>query len=226
MRNILLIEKFPLVAIAVRDLINNVYPNAMIDITVQAPKPDLGVNEYQTVFCDLYGDPQEQIEQIRMICSLHRCATHIFISGSIDRAQIESVQDHQSLLLDRTAAYRDIVEAIHQFDNTKTWFNFYEIRNKFQSKIQFPGANKPLTLKQAQIMELCIQGLTGKEIAFKMKLSPETIRAHMRQCYYRLNAKNRPQAIVNFQTASSLAKLIHTEKPANSKNINTSLVPI
>ena len=52
-----------------------------------------------------------------------------------------------------------------------------------------------LTHKQQQVMHFLASGLSNKEIARKLDLSPETIKTHLREIFTRMNVKNRPQAV-------------------------------
>lgn len=52
-----------------------------------------------------------------------------------------------------------------------------------------------LTQKQQQVMHYLATGLSNKEIARKLDLSPETIKTHLREIFTRMNVKNRTQAV-------------------------------
>lgn len=55
--------------------------------------------------------------------------------------------------------------------------------------------NIQLTQKQQQVMHFLASGLSNKEIARKLELSPETIKTHLREIFTRMNVKNRTQAV-------------------------------
>ncbi len=210
MKNVLLLEQFPLVAIVMKELISNVYPDSKVVTKLNLNEASIDIAEYDAVFCDLYGDAEEQQQQITKITEQFRFAKRIFVSGMVTDVLQEHAQERDCLLIDRTAPYKDLMEAVHKFDHSKkSSINLTDIRNEFHSKIQLPGAEKPLTIKQARVMELCAQGYTGKEIARAMNLSPETIRAHIRQSYARLHAKNRAHAVTNYTLAKELAQRVH-----------------
>lgn len=48
-------------------------------------------------------------------------------------------------------------------------------------------------LKQAEIIELIIQGLTYKEIATKLLISPKTVDNHVQNIYKKLNVNSKMQ---------------------------------
>ena len=80
-------------------------------------------------------------------------------------------------------------------------------RYSHQSSIIAPGANKPLTLKQVEVMECCCKGLSAKETARELNLGVETIRAHMSEIFLRLQVKNAPQAVEVYTKAKRLAAM-------------------
>lgn len=57
------------------------------------------------------------------------------------------------------------------------------------------GTGIQLTHKQQQVMQYLASGLSNKEIARKLDLSPETIKTHLREIFTRMNVKNRTQAV-------------------------------
>jgi DNA-binding CsgD family transcriptional regulator len=56
---------------------------------------------------------------------------------------------------------------------------------------------RPITLspREYEILGLLAEGLTGREIARRLFLSPETVRTHIRNATKRLGAKTRVQAV-------------------------------
>lgn len=78
-------------------------------------------------------------------------------------------------------------------------------RYSHQSNIIAPGASKPLTHKQVEVMECCCRGLSAKETARELDLGVETVRAHMSEIFLRLQVKNAPQAVEVYTKAKRLA---------------------
>lgn len=66
--------------------------------------------------------------------------------------------------------------------------------NEFQTNISIGLESKPLTHRQVEIMELMTQGLSAKETAKLLDISPETVRGHLKDIFIRLNVKNIAQA--------------------------------
>jgi DNA-binding NarL/FixJ family response regulator len=69
-------------------------------------------------------------------------------------------------------------------------------------------------------MHFLASGLSNKEIARKLDLSPETIKTHLREIFTRMNVKNRTQAVSPLSQNSATQCLslgIETKKPATSR---------
>jgi DNA-binding NarL/FixJ family response regulator len=58
------------------------------------------------------------------------------------------------------------------------------------------GGEKALSSREAQVLEMLAQGLTGEEIARRLVLSPETVRTHVRNAMAKLDARTRTEAVV------------------------------
>ena len=52
-----------------------------------------------------------------------------------------------------------------------------------------------LTPKEKRIAELVVKGLTNKEIAYQLKLSPNTILYHMKNIYPKLHINTRVELV-------------------------------
>ena len=69
-----------------------------------------------------------------------------------------------------------------------------------------PGIH--LTIKQQEVMQYLAAGMSNKEIARKLNLSPETIKTHLREIFTRMNVKNRTQAVSLYRKIPSLTDQI------------------
>lgn len=52
-----------------------------------------------------------------------------------------------------------------------------------------------LTPKERQVLQLLSKGFTYKEISMPMKVSPETVKKHLKNIYKKLNAGNKIEAL-------------------------------
>lgn len=58
------------------------------------------------------------------------------------------------------------------------------------------GSRKALSDREAQILAMLADGLTGEQIAKRLVLSPETVRTHVRNAMEKLGAHTRTEAVV------------------------------
>jgi LuxR family maltose regulon positive regulatory protein len=63
---------------------------------------------------------------------------------------------------------------------------------------------EPLSDREAEVLQLIAQGLTNREIASRLYLSLNTIKAHTRNIYGKLDVHSRTQAILRASTLGIL----------------------
>jgi LuxR family maltose regulon positive regulatory protein len=63
---------------------------------------------------------------------------------------------------------------------------------------------EPLSERELEVLELIAQGLTNWEIASRLFLSLNTVKAHNRNIYGKLGARNRTQAVVRARALGAL----------------------
>lgn len=81
-------------------------------------------------------------------------------------------------------------------------------KNQFQSNISTESGTKPLTLRQVEVLELLATGLSAKEVAKKLSISPETVRGHVKDVFVRLGVKNIAQAIEVYSKARRFSSMV------------------
>jgi DNA-binding NarL/FixJ family response regulator len=60
-----------------------------------------------------------------------------------------------------------------------------------------------LSKRETEILELLAQGLANKEIADRLTLSTETVRAHLKRIYDKLHVRSRTEAALRYRDATS-----------------------
>jgi len=71
-----------------------------------------------------------------------------------------------------------------------------EFNQPTQSSIQTPEVVDELTPREIDILELVVEGKTNKEIAYKLNISENTVKIHLRNILEKLHLQNRIQAAV------------------------------
>lgn len=60
--------------------------------------------------------------------------------------------------------------------------------------IDWPGRSAGLTERESQVLVLCAEGMTNREIADALYIGLETVKTHLRNVFKRLGLRNRTQA--------------------------------
>jgi DNA-binding NarL/FixJ family response regulator len=75
----------------------------------------------------------------------------------------------------------------------------------FQKKPAAPVAGDGLTQRESEILALLAEGLSNKEIADRVKISYDTVRAHLRHIYEKLHVRGRTEAVRKYLKPSNPA---------------------
>ena len=73
----------------------------------------------------------------------------------------------------------------------------------FQKKSANPGLADGLTQREAEILALLSEGLSNKEIADRVTISYDTVRAHLRHIYEKLHVRGRTEAVKMYLKSSN-----------------------
>jgi DNA-binding NarL/FixJ family response regulator len=68
----------------------------------------------------------------------------------------------------------------------------------FQRKPAHPVSGGGLTTREAEILALLSEGLSNKEIAARVGISYDTVRAHLRHIYEKLHVRGRTEAVKQY----------------------------
>lgn len=149
-------------------------------------------------------------EVVQKTTDRFKTVPRIYFSGLQDDSVTKMINDTGGLFLPKNATYKTLIENAQKYLQLNVIDTNYAVtRNNYQSYIHLPGANKPLTIKQAQVMEHVRRGLSAKEIAKTLGMSPDTVNAHVKEAFNRLGVQNRIEAVDRFNHAKKLANRLH-----------------
>ena len=75
----------------------------------------------------------------------------------------------------------------------------------FQKKPASPASGEALTTREAEILALLSEGLSNKEIADRVAISYDTVRAHLRHIYEKLHVRGRTEAVKKYLRPSNFS---------------------
>src|SRR5207249_6916533 len=90
----------------------------------------------------------------------------------------------------------------------------------FQRK---PGSNVSadgLTPRESEVLALLSEGLSNKEIADRVNISYDTVRAHLRHIYEKLHVRGRTEAVRMYLKSSNLSLAGQNAEETRSKWIS------
>jgi NarL family two-component system response regulator LiaR len=68
------------------------------------------------------------------------------------------------------------------------------VTEHFEQELAWPGKDAGLTERESQVLVLLARGLSNREIASAMYLSPETVKGYVSQAFVKLGVRNRVEA--------------------------------
>jgi len=72
----------------------------------------------------------------------------------------------------------------------------------FQKKPTNLPTTEGLTARESEVLALLSEGLSNKEIADRVNISYDTVRAHLRHIYEKLHVRGRTEAVKRYLNAS------------------------
>lgn len=196
---ILILEDHPLYAAGLKDVAEQLMPDAKVicESTLSAGVHAVRVHQPMLIISDLHLPDAQGLTALDVLRSEAPDVLLIGITGDMALLSRYEGCGHQGTLI---LAKTDAVDRV--FDTLLVQLEMHaeaERRCKPQAirtnnvwTLQMPSRN--LTRKQQAVLTLMGQGLSNKEIARKLQISPETVKSHAKSLYRQLGVKNRTQA--------------------------------
>lgn len=119
-----------------------------------------------------------------------------------DRSVFDSIRAGADGFLEKTAGVRFIADALTRVAAGERVFSPDQERSALQELGRMArlarassGAQAIITPRELEILEFVSLGLTVKQVATRLGLSPRTVEAHIAKLYRKLGVRNRVQAI-------------------------------
>ncbi|MGD0731061.1 MAG: response regulator transcription factor [Terracidiphilus sp.] len=91
-----------------------------------------------------------------------------------------------------------LVEAIHRVTNNGIWLDSEAVRSLVSAKSARAAQvehQRPLTARQTEVLRGILDGLTNKEIAWKLKASESSIKAVIQELFHKAGVRTRSQLV-------------------------------
>ncbi len=80
------------------------------------------------------------------------------------------------------------------------------MRQPAYEHLDWPGKRDGVSERESQVLVLCAQGLTNREIAAALYIGNETVKTHLRNVFDKLGLRNRVEAAAFVQREGVFAR--------------------
>lgn len=142
--------------------------------------------------CDRQFVTEEDITTIR-----HTIRGHILKLKKEQKGQIQKEMEHCFIIRVRNDLY--YLDIIHYSVNETRKYSYvtllYDFNTIFQSIIEYRCQRGSLTRREAEIVKLVIQGLSGNDIADRLSIESSTVKSHLNHVYSKLQIEGKHQLL-------------------------------
>lgn len=192
---ILIVDDHPLFSEALACIVQNLVPGAEVlsaSNLMVAQQLQTAHGEPHWVFLDL-GLPdsaaQSSLQHVSgtfgsamvVVCSAHDDPLRVEQALSLGAVGFISKAERPAVILERIRDLLDGQSAATQTPRTRSTRDC--------------AAQLPLSGRQHEVMQAMSRGLSNKDIARELGLSPETVKVHLREIFLRLGARTRTEAV-------------------------------
>jgi len=210
---ILIAEDHPMISIMLADMIEQLITHSEIIVVDTLEKARAVKALPNVVIADLDLPDSKGLGTINAFATLFPGCPKLICSGVLDKNLAREAEVAGYFFVNKASSYPELLRALQVLlvqagvieEEPR---NAEKTANEFHSNIYAPGSDKPLTWKQVEIMRKTAEGLSAKEVAREMDISPDTVRGHIKEIFLRLGAKNKGQAVEIFIRAERKARLL------------------
>ena len=111
-----------------------------------------------------------------------------------------------SAFISKTLPGQDLADVLVDVARGRPVAAFGRSRRIASTERIWPGSDDGLTERESQVLVLCAEGLSNREIAEALFLSPETVKSHLKRIYRQLKLRNRAHAASYVQRSGAFAR--------------------
>ncbi len=147
--------------------------------------------------------PLQGLDVARAVLAERTAGRILVLTGRTDeQAVFDAIRVGADGYLEKTAGVRFIADALLRVGAGERVFTpqqervaVAELGRLARQAREFSGVRATLTERELQILELLSRGLTVKQVASRIGLSPRTVETHIAKLYRKLGVRNRVQAV-------------------------------
>ncbi len=200
----IILEDHPMFAAGLKDLAEHLLPGGKVVCTNNLQATLSLMDEFNPllIIADLNVSDAKGISILESISDKSGDAIVVGFTGDENFLNAYNSQLTQEfLILSKVEPFECVVSTLSRTLRQSEFLN-----SEVSPQLDFQQLNKfaegELTPKQKEVLKLMGLGLSNKEIARKMAVSPETIKTHAKDLFGRLGVKNRTQAASVFKRFS------------------------
>lgn len=95
----------------------------------------------------------------------------------------------------KQATRQELFSALRKVAEGGRYFDSIVAEALLSARAQAPNADDYLTAREIQTLELVAAGCTNREIASRLFVSPDTVKAHLSEVFRKLGARDRTEAV-------------------------------
>jgi len=119
-------------------------------------------------------------------------------AGMGDRVTLSVLNAGALGILLKHSSPSQLVDAIHKVANGEVWLDGGAIRSLIAGANERPtnsGSARALTPRQSEVLRGILDGLTNKEIAWKLKSSESSVKAVLQELFHKAGVRTRSQLV-------------------------------
>jgi two-component system, NarL family, nitrate/nitrite response regulator NarL len=119
-------------------------------------------------------------------------------AGMGDRGTLSVLNGGALGILLKHSSPSQLVDAIHKVANGEVWLDGGAIRSLIagaNERSTNSGSTRPLTPRQSEVLRSILDGLTNKEIAWKLKSSESSVKAVLQELFHKAGVRTRSQLV-------------------------------
>lgn len=150
----------------------------------------------EAIVLDLSLPSPGTAELVRRLKALVPGAALIFLGERADAVSVrEAFEAGGMSYVPKEAEVSELVHGVREALHGRRFVAVPSLRKEWNRKLNSASPGPELTARQRQILKLVVRGLTGKEIAAVLRISPKTVEFHKARIIERLGVRSTAELI-------------------------------